>query len=56
MELDENANNSINAKCMISENLSLRISDEQKAGIYDFINRLEIAPLVNKNIEQIIKE
>ncbi len=56
MELDENANNSINAKCMISESLSLSISDEPKASIYDFINRLEIDPFVNKNIEQIIKE
>ena len=34
----------------------MKFSDEQKQILYDYINRVEIDPFVNKNIEQIIKE
>lgn len=48
MELSESSNNSINKEFKISENVSLRISDEQKAITYDFISSIDIDTFVDK--------
>ena len=61
---DEYAENTINKAVSVNkqvglneyEQVDLKISEEQKQQLYDYINRIKIDPFVNKNIEQIIKE
>ncbi len=59
MKLSEYEEMSINKGIIVwdeDEEEKMKFSDEQKQMLYDYINRVEIDPFVNKNIEQIIKE